>query len=617
MKNNNWKKNKPLVNVTAKIKNTFLLIPFRYRIYMGLMAGTFLLYGWTFSYSWCLDDGFFLDIIQKADNNWEGFKTLLSQRIGHDYRPVTNIVFWLERKVTGELNPSISHLLNTFLFGLIIIQIFRFMLNGSFLQDTKTLTIFAFITTIIFMIHPMHVSVVANVKSRDNLLSMLFGITAAIQAVRYLNDYRPWRIALFLILYFLAEMSKSDAYAFAFLPLLYHFIYRMKPAENQRKWFSWITPIVIFLGILIVYNLFKNTLVNQYLEGTITSREFVDSPLVLDDSFINRLSLSFTTMLYYLKFFVLPFGHYVYFGFDQIPLTSLFSPLNILSFLLYAFLFVFSILKYKTQKIYTFAFLFYLGAIFYASNLPVVVSGILADRYNFIGSLGLCMFAAIFFVEIIKKNNWKINIAGYTLIVLLVVFTGFTIYRTTAWKDTETLFLRDLPHVNRSAHSYYMLSSVYINSALFDQLSPDESQYKMANGEDLVNAGLEICDWNPFLLENKGITWIYYGENDKSLYYFRKAFDLDSNLLSVANHMGMSFRNLGNIDSAMYYFEYAMNRENQFFYSAENYVDMLLHKERYKSVDSTLRVLSNRFPNDNYLKMKIANYYQNGKWFFE
>lgn len=61
-----------------------------------------MLHGWTYSFFWGLDDGFIYDILHNIDNNWNGFSTILVQKFGEDYRPVSVLSFWVEKQIFNE-----------------------------------------------------------------------------------------------------------------------------------------------------------------------------------------------------------------------------------------------------------------------------------------------------------------------------------------------------------------------------------------------------------------------------------------------------------------------------------------------------------------------------------
>lgn len=574
-----------------------------------LVILVFVFYGKTFSFDWGLDDNYIIESVRNIENNWSGIRTIFSQPLGSDYRPVSTLSFWFEKQFSGELSPKAGHIVNVILFALIIIQIYRFLLLGKFYHDSKAVVVFALLVCIIFIVHPTHISVVANIKSRDNLLSMLFGLCSAIQFLKYINYKKMWHIAGMFILFGLAFLSKPDAYVFAFFPLMYLLIYR-KANLN-----------LILLGLIIVFitlslfALIKGQLASEFLINKNVERVYIDSPLYENNTFLNRLSLSLTTLLYYIKFFVVPWGHYAYFGFNEIPLRGLFHPINVLSFFIFFGLLVWGIYSFKkNQKWPLFGFVFFLLSIAYASNLVLIVSGVLMDRYNFIGSLGLAMIPSGLFVYFFKISNVKQLISNWVIISVLAVFSIFTFIRIPDWNDTKTLLLKDIQKVDNSAHAHIMTSAIYINPIIFGGLTKPEMDENMKRGMYHINRALEITDKNPFVHESKGIAEIYYENYQVSLFHLKKAYQLDTNKLSALNYAGVVFRNQNMVDSALYYFEKVMNKENHFYYAANNYVSMLISTNQINKADSVLKVLSTRFPNDSKLKKKAFGWKATRRW---
>lgn len=582
-----------------------------WKLYLLIFLATFAFYGWTYSFDLSFDDGYITDILSGIQKNGGSLKAILSRQFGNDYRPISIITFWIQYSLTNEFSPGLAHIINVFLFGCVLILIFKFIMLSSFYSNKDTLFVFALLVIIIFLIHPMHISVVVNIKNRDNLLSMLFGLLCAIQIIQYFKDKRKWRIGLFLFFLLIGNLSKADAYSFSIFPLLYFVIYYFEKIKIKNI----VLLIILFIVAINFTDSIKWETFKYFTNQTIIFGEQLDNPLFYGkDTFINRLSMSLTTLWYYFKFFILPFGHYVYYGYNQIPLTSLFSFTNILSFSIHLFILAFSIKKFKTQRIYLFSYLFYLLAIFYASNFMILVSGILADRYNFIGSLGMTFFAVALFVEYNKTKDWHLLLNKYFLI-FVIVYSVFNFNRTADWKNRETLFLHDIKKIPNSAHLYQMLNSIYLNAALFDKIPRELANKKMDTAIYYIDKGLSISEYNQFLFENKGISLLYYDKIDEALPYFKKSAQLDSSHVSAFNYIGVCFRNKSEIDSALYYFGISMNRDNMFGYGANNYIDMLVKTQQNTKIDSTLNKLLQRFPNDTYLKKKIKHLVEDKVWY--
>lgn len=171
-----------------------------------------------------------------------------------------------------------------------------------------------------------------------------------------------------------------------------------------------------------------------------------ENPLVNQFTFQNRISLLCTTLLYYIKFLILPFGYYFYYGFDQISINPIIHPLNIFAVLLFIAIMSSAIYFYKKNKIYLFSIIFFLISIAYAANFFVPVAGIVMDRYNFIPSLGFCLALSALFMDIAHTDNLN-PISNKIFFSLLLIYTCFTVSRTADWKDELILYENDIKHL--------------------------------------------------------------------------------------------------------------------------------------------------------------------------
>lgn len=572
-------------------------------VYFILFCCTILLYGHTATFGFGFDDSYITDTLAVLKISVEGLFSVFSQKFGTaDYRPIVILSFWIERFVFGGFDPGISHFVNVLIFVILLIKIYQFIILCNFFEDPKKNQILAFLSAIFFLIHPVHVGVVANLKSRDNLFSMLFGIMSTIQFIKLLGDKKWWRIIWIIIFLALGYLSKKDCYVFVFIPVLYLLIYKK---INYKKILISIVSAII---LLIIVSTIKDKMFANLVSNTeVVSRVVIDSPLYFNDSPINRLSMSCTTMLYYFKFLVVPFGYYFFFGYNQIPILPLLHPLNLLSIAIYLSLFVSAIYYYKKNKIYLFSFMFFMLSIAYASNLLIAVAGIVMDRYSFIASLGFCLALSAIFIDLTNSVNWQL-FKNKWLLLIIFILVCFTVYRTTAWKDLKTLILRDIKHLDNSAHAQVIAASIYLNPALFDKMEKFQSDEYISTAEKYLDNALRINRLSPAALTSKGICELYRNRSQNAVNYFSECMKLDSNYLAGINYLGVAYRNLNQTDSAYYYFNYVTKRQNQFSYSADNLLLLLINNNRYGEADSVAKELLIRFPEDNNLTQKIYEY---------
>jgi hypothetical protein len=575
-------------------------------IKITLFLGTLLLYGRTSDYDYGIDDKFILSAINNTENSFSGFLSIFkSWFAGADYRPISVLSFWLERLLFNEAGPGISHMVNVILFGVLLVILFDFIVICRFKKEENKLILLGFICCLLFLVHPNHVSIVANIKARDNLLSMLFGLTASIQLIRYFDEKRLFRIGLFIVLISLALFSKLDAYAFIIAPLLVILFFR----EIDRKKLINALKIISITGIIVLIILvFFRSMPND--EEYIFSIGYDENPLVNNDTLVNRISLSLTSILYYIKFLFIPFGYYFFFGYNQVQVTGIFSVQNFISLFILISFFAISIKLYHRNKIYLFSLLFFLISIAYALNLYVLVAGIVMDKYNFIASLGFCLAVASIIIDLYYSDSLSLKkISLFIFPFIFFTFLGFTISRTNNWKNSFTLIEKDMPYLKQSVNANRMAAAAYINLALAEELKPGANRVicdsLIQTGEKYAIAGLKIYDKVPDLWELRGLSSFYRKEYEEALGFFLKSKEVDSTYLSSINYVGYTYWALNNIDSASFYFKYVIEREPVFNYAANNLIDMLIRNNRKAEADSILNVLKTRFPEDKWLLRKI------------
>ena len=138
---------------------------------------SFLLYANTLNHEYTIDD---LIVVTSNEMTQQGVGAIpdifkhsymfgYNGREDESYRPLTLATFAIEKTVFDS-KPAASHFIQVILYGLCILVIFRYLQN-LFGQEKNKLVI---AICLLFMMHPIHTEVVANVKSRDEILSALF-----------------------------------------------------------------------------------------------------------------------------------------------------------------------------------------------------------------------------------------------------------------------------------------------------------------------------------------------------------------------------------------------------------------------------------------------------------
>ena len=140
----------------------------------------------------------------RAVLEWSGLGDIWSwpSRIHREihYWPLTYTTLWLEHKMWG-LQPAGYHAVNVLLHLLNSLLLWRLLLRLAVPG--------AWIAAAVFAVHPTHVESVAWIIERKDVLSGLFYLAAVLAWLRFLEQPRPWRYGLTLLLFAAGLLSKS------------------------------------------------------------------------------------------------------------------------------------------------------------------------------------------------------------------------------------------------------------------------------------------------------------------------------------------------------------------------------------------------------------------------
>ncbi|MCB9185507.1 MAG: tetratricopeptide repeat protein [Flavobacteriales bacterium] len=125
------------------------------------------------------------------------------QGYSYGYRPTVLASFAIEHSLFGE-SPFMGHLINLLLYAITVVLIFSLVLK--IFPDKWWL---AFGTALLFTIHPIHTEVVASIKNRDEILSLLFGLAGCFALIHPKRFWLSLPIGIFF--FYFALTSKMSA----------------------------------------------------------------------------------------------------------------------------------------------------------------------------------------------------------------------------------------------------------------------------------------------------------------------------------------------------------------------------------------------------------------------
>ncbi len=158
----------------------------------------FLLYYQAMSFGYVLDDKIVISenaFVQQGTSGIsdifgkESFTGFLGEQqdlvVGARYRPLSIATFALEQEYFGA-DPATSHAINILLYGLTALLIFRvFMIIAPSKEGTPWYFNLAFTGGLVYVLHPVHTEVVANIKGRDEILALLLSMATLYGMLRY------------------------------------------------------------------------------------------------------------------------------------------------------------------------------------------------------------------------------------------------------------------------------------------------------------------------------------------------------------------------------------------------------------------------------------------------
>lgn len=367
------------------------------------------------------------------ETEWESILFHFNHFWQGQYSPVNSIFYLLINSVFG-MNATafhtaclLIHLVNSWLvFGISLRFIKRFLpiLETSIIQG------YAFLTALLFAIHPLQVESVAWISASKIVLYGLFTLFAIWSYFRYIQSSKPIWLIITALAYFLGFASKEQAIILPLNLLLIDFAWgRFKGIRGRQILSSRVIleKIPFFLlAIAFLYFTWTNS------SGTI--QQEAGYPIY------QRVVFTFYSLVEYVFRFLAPAKLYFFHPYPMAPGETL--PLYYWGYLLLAGIIGYFVWEQfqKGNSIVLFGFLFFLiNLILVLHIIPLPRPVITADRYMYLSVIGLAWILVGMgqtFIKSTKPKNQKVILLG-TLVWL--IFLGIqTHLRTAAWKDSES-----------------------------------------------------------------------------------------------------------------------------------------------------------------------------------
>lgn len=392
-----------------------------YLVLLSLLAG--LVYSRLFSsgfISW--DDGDVL--LNNKDVHRFDIKAFFTSYYVGNYAPLTMLGFaidWLLFHGNAAAHHGISLLLH------VLNAVLVYRLSQLILKNKAK----AMLCAVIFCFHPLQVETVAWVSAKNNILYAQFFLGGLICYSKYCLENTRKHYTWTLLLFVAAVLSKPSAICFPLCMILLDYLLREKPSLKEVV----LNKIPFALLALVI------GLVTIY---TRTEDKFITGSHAY--AIHERIGYAGYALLQYIGKFLVPANLSVIYPYPQNKLPAL-----ILGYAMIAALAFLCFKLYRTKRKAA-----WFGLLFFVSNLLLVLQllpfgeVLTADRYMYLPILGLA-WALASLLPLKEKQ------AQYLALALVLVLGCLTFFRTSAWKNSISLY-SDI--IKKYPHSFVALNSL-------------------------------------------------------------------------------------------------------------------------------------------------------------
>jgi len=455
------------------------------------------------------------------------------------YRPMSMVMFAVEYQLSPE-NPAIHHLMNVLLYVIVCCLLYR-TLSRMF---GKINPLFFLFVTLLFVVSPLHTEVVANIKSRDEILALLFFLLCCDQLYLRSGENKMRGVLLSALFFFLSLLSKEGA--IIFLPLIFLFDH-LKEKNIITILRNRLNLIITSIVWLVLHQYVIRSAASAVIQYTRNDNSLVGA------SFMEQKATALGMFARYIMKLVYPYQLSYDYSFNQVPIIGLFSPLALLGLFLFGLLVFAGFRYFKKDPFISIGIAFILLPLFLTGNLFFNIGATMADRFLFVSTIGssLLICLLVFYLSKTDLNkNFPASRAAYVFIPVLLLFSVKTYTRNGDWKDDPTLFASDVNTVPNSARAHYNYATALMNNL-----------YKSPNAETEAQKEFDRClSIDPSYYDaliNSGSLYSRRKEYAAAISTYRKAMLINPKDHQLYANMGESFYRSEQPDSAIAYLEKA------------------------------------------------------------
>jgi len=476
------------------------------------------------------------------------------------YRPLSKVMFAIEWSLVGD-NPALGHWINVLMYALTGYLLFM-MLSGYF----KNQLVVPFMASLLFIAHPIHTEVVANIKSRDELLGLLFTIISMICLNRYLlSEKLNWLLGS-AATFFLALLSKESYISYvALVPLIIYFFSDAPSSKNIRTSLTLLAPAILYL------------LIRRAVLGTSlpASQSIADNLLVAAPDLGSRIATAVLIMGMYLKLLFIPHPLVFDYSYNQIPIIGMGDWRFLVSFAVYLGLFIYALMNFKKKDTLSFSIFLYFIFLSIYTNLLLIIGSSFGERFLYAPALGICLGIAVLLGRLIKaaqqtsatglSDFFKTNIKPLSVTLVIVLLFGYkTMARNPVWKNNLTLYVNDVRLSPNSTRTHYYLGNLLTKDDYYKDLDSAGKSMMLDSAIHELQRSVDIYPKFSDAYNQMGVAYYRLKNHQKAFEKYQLALNANPTDATVHNNMGTILFETGQYQEAVNAFMQAIRYKKDY-----------------------------------------------------
>lgn len=467
-------------------------------------------------------------------------------------RSVVRSFFYVISYQLHGTSPVIYRLINIFFHLGVVTLVYSIV---PYFSKKKLLP---FIVAAFTAVHPVMVESVSWISGGVYAQSVFFLLLSFLLFLRNHSHFKVSRIIWSIIFYILALSSSEKIIIYPIILLLYEFCF----FSIKKNWKSSIPYFAVSFLWLLVLIPDVGPRLEFFKESRGAALEFYNPFLQIPNAIGGyiRLLIWPDILSIYQYDLLLAFGNIL---------------INAVLFILFAAGVIYSFYKNKLIFFWLCFFVISLGV----TLNPFGLSWLVAERYGYLGMIGLYFIAGYFLSILFERKDYK-N-AGYIIFgILIVVMLWRTILRNADWKNTETLWTATAKASPNYVASQNNLANIYVLNGEYEKaveayktaikLNPQYSfsYYNLGytlrmlkRYEEAIPILETAIKLNPNYWQSyEQLGGVYYelGKFGESELYIRRAIEISPNVSMLWAQLGTLELRKGNIVFAKESFEKAL-----------------------------------------------------------